>query len=115
MHLLELQNRRDEAEMLHMAQNLDRMAIHSEPTTPPEFREGAFIRSKPGLSVASALATPPAAGTRLEQQQLITPPAEDVLAMLSQSHVKSVPQSRRNSDESKSNVQAPIGGHRSAR
>lgn len=121
---MELQNRRDEEEILRMAQNLDRMALvenkserislstgHSEPTTPPELRDGPFGRPKIGLSSGTALATPPTLSTRPEQQQqhLITPPAEDVLSLLSQGNK---PASRRNSDEDKLNgtpTQPPIG------
>ena len=123
MKIMELQNRRDEEEILRMAQNLDRMALvenkserislstgHSEPTTPPELRDGPFGRPKIGLSSGTALATPPTLSTRPEQQQhLITPPAEDVLSHLSQGNK---PASRRNSDEDKLNgtpTQPPIG------
>jgi hypothetical protein len=124
MKLMELQNRKDEEEILLMAQNLDRMALMNnshdrislstgpnEPTTPPELRDTPYNRSK-AMSGASALATPPTVSGRSEQQQLITPPAEDVLSLLSQNNSKSVPGSRRNSDENQVNMtptQAPIG------
>ncbi|KAI5852319.1 armadillo-type protein [Tricharina praecox] len=125
MKLMELQNRKDEEEILRMAQNLDRMAMtnnprdrvslsagHSEPTTPPEFRDGPYGRSKAAMAPASLLATPPTVSNRLDQQQLITPPSEDVLSLLSQSNSRSVPGSRRNSDENQARgtpTQAPIG------
>lgn len=121
--MMEMQNRKDEEEILRIAQNLDRMALvgkkgervslstgQSEPTTPPELREGPFGRSKVGLSAAAVLATPPTLSNRPEHQpQLITPPADEVLSLLSQDKK---PASRRNSDEDKFNgtpTQAPIG------
>jgi len=126
MKLMELQNRKDEEDILLMAQNLDRMALMnnshdrlslsagpSEPTTPPEFRDAPpYGRPKATIPPASLLATPPTVNNRLDQQQLITPPAEDVLSHLSQSNSRSVPGSRRNSDENQvlgTPTQAPIG------
>ncbi|KAF8540796.1 armadillo-type protein [Trichophaea hybrida] len=126
MKLMELQNRKDEEDILLMAQNLDRMALMnnshdrlslsagpSEPTTPPEFRDAPpYGRPKAAMPPASLLATPPTVSNRLDQQQLITPPAEDVLSHLSQSNARSVPGSRRNSDENQvlgTPTQAPIG------
>jgi len=125
MKLMELQNRKDEEEILRMAQNLDRMAMSnnsrdrvslsagpSEPTTPPEFRDGPYGRSKAAIAPVPLLATPPTVGNRPDQQQLITPPSEDVLSLLSQSNSRSVPGSRRNSDENQARgtpTQAPIG------
>lgn len=132
MKLMELQNRKDEEDILLMAQNLDRMALMnnshdrislsagpSEPATPPEFRDStAYARPKAAaIASASVLATPPAVGSRLDhhqqqQQQLITPPSEDVLSHLSQTNSRSVPVSRRNSDENQVHgtpTQAPIG------
>lgn len=134
MKLMELQNRKDEEDILLMAQNLDRMALMnnshdrislsagpSEPATPPEFRDpaaAAYARPKAPIASASVLATPPAVGSRLDhhqqqQQQLITPPSEDVLSHLSQTNnSRSVPVSRRNSDENQVHgtpTQAPIG------
>jgi hypothetical protein len=123
MKMMELQNRKDEEEILRIAQNLDRMALmenkaervslstgQSEPTTPPELRDGPFGRSKVGLSAATVLATPPSINNRPEQQpQLITPPADEVLSLLSQDKK---PATRRNSDEDKFSgtpTQPPIG------
>ncbi|TGZ77791.1 hypothetical protein EX30DRAFT_178657 [Ascodesmis nigricans] len=102
--LLEDQNRLEEEEMLRMAQSLDRIALNgaskfvgqSEPTTPPEYREGLFARTK-GLGGGSqSLATPPNS-KRTEQQQLITPPAEDMFTPFDSRH--SGTNSRRNSGE----------------
>lgn len=122
MKIMELQNRKDEEEILLMAQNLDRMQLMnnghdrismsagpSEPTTPPEFRDSQYARPK---VAASVLLTPPTVTSRPEQQQLITPPAEDVLSLLAQSNIKSVPGSRRNSGENQTHgtpTQGPIG------
>ena len=119
MKLMELQNRRDEQDILLMAQNLDRLALvnngrdrgPNEPSTPPEFRD-SYGRSSSGMPSNSLLSTPPTVSNRPDQQQLITPPSEDVLSLLSQNNSRSVPGSRRNSDENQVHgtpTQAPIG------
>lgn len=113
--LLEDQNRQEEEEMLRMAQSLDRIALsgssklagQSEPTTPPEYRDGLFGRTK-ALAVTPALATPPSS-KRSEQQQLITPPAEDMFKAFAPRN--SAPNSRRNSGEKENStpIQRPFG------
>lgn len=132
MKLMDIQNRKDEEEILLMAQDLDRLAhlgpggTHdrismpggpSEPATPPEFRETPYGRPKQ-MPPSSLLATPPTVSSRPDQQQLITPPSEDVLSLMSQSNSRSVPGSRRNSDENQVHdtpTQAPIGQRSSIR
>lgn len=107
--LLEMQNAAEEEEMRRIARNLDRMALnqaggskmagHSEPTTPPEFRDGGFGVVRPKVLVSqSVLGTPPTSKVP-DQLQLITPPAEDFGS-------KSGLSSRRNSDE---NEDQPLG------
>jgi hypothetical protein len=130
LKLIEAQNRRDEEEILMMAQNLDRIALMksreraslsagpNEPATPPELRDGPYGRSKASLPPAALLATPPTVSNRPDQQQLITPPSEDVLSLMSQNNSRSVPGSRRNSDENQvlgTPTQAPIGQRSSIR
>ncbi|KAI5796737.1 armadillo-type protein [Pyronema domesticum] len=122
--LMQLQTRKDEEDILRLARTLDRMNMGrmkaglNEPTTPPEFRDSAYGRTKTDISAVSLLATPPTVSNRLDQQQLITPPAEDVLSHLSQSNSRSVPGTRRNSDENQvlgTPTQAPIGQRPSLR
>ncbi|KAA8895705.1 armadillo-type protein [Sphaerosporella brunnea] len=126
LKIIEAQNRRDEEEILMMAQNLDRIALMksreraslsagpNEPATPPELRDGPYGRPK----ASALLATPPTVSNRPDQQQLITPPSEDVLSLMSQNNSRSVPGSRRNSDENQvlgTPTQAPIGQRSSIR
>ncbi|KAL7271165.1 hypothetical protein RUND412_006099 [Rhizina undulata] len=123
MEMIEMQQRKDAQDILRMAQDLDRSGIgmdnhgyrnkpstgRNEPKTPPDLRDSPFGLSKTGLASA-ALATPPAVAARIQTQQLMTPPADDIL-LLSQKNSKSLPASRRNSDEDNNAVppeQVPV-------
>ena len=106
---IDIQERQNEMEMRRIAQELTRDPIpnnngHSEPTTPPEFKDGAFSdrRMRSGFMPSNLLATPPSAARHdSSAHQLMTPPAEDILPIFGQQKTpsKSVPGSRRNSDE----------------
>lgn len=118
--MLEMQNAKEEEEMRRIARNLDRMALsqgskmagHSEPTTPPEFRDGGFGVVRPKvLATQSVLGTPPTSKLP-DQLQLITPPAEDFGS-------RTGPNSRRNSDENDERplctaIQPPFARHNSS-
>lgn len=105
---LAFQQQEDEREIRRIAQDLDRMAIRgnarlastmgrSEPTTPPDLRDDTYARGRAGLPGANTLTTPPGTA-RHEQHQLMTPPADD-MPFISHKASKSMPGSRRNSDE----------------
>ena len=103
---MELQERQNKLEMRRIAQELNRdppkSTGHSEPTTPPEYKDVNFDRRvRNGFSPASILATPPSlARHEVATHQLMTPPAEDMLPIFGQkTPSKSLPGSRRNSDE----------------
>ncbi|RPA84704.1 ARM repeat-containing protein [Ascobolus immersus RN42] len=70
----------------------------SEPATPPELRESAYH-----ASVLSNMATPPSMSRRDITQQLMTPPSDDIL-VVSHGVPKSLPGTRRNSDENEENL-----------
>lgn len=129
MQLLAIQQHKDEQEIMRIAQDLDRDRMAGQgsgqggfkssagrvPTTPPELRDGTsgfeFVATNGGLPVASALATPPGSGRR-DGRQLMTPPADDGNPFISHKPSRSVPASRRNSDEHDimgAQDQAPIG------
>jgi len=108
MRRLAFQQQEDEREIRRIAQDLDRMTLRgnarlnstmgrSEPTTPPD--HDTFVRSRAGHPGANALATPPGAVRHDQQQQLMTPPADDIAPFISHKASKSMPGSRRNSDE----------------
>ncbi|KAI5841910.1 armadillo-type protein [Morchella snyderi] len=126
MALLHIQQQRDEQEIMRIAQDLDRDrqvtqgSVHGGykpsavrvPTTPPELRDGASYEfSSSGIPVATALATPPSSGRR-DGRQLMTPPTDDGSIFMPHKPSRSVPGSRRNSDEHEilgMQDQAPIG------
>jgi hypothetical protein len=105
MELLDLQTRSHEDEMNRLYSNLGRYSIsghQSEPTTPPEYRDGGFpnVLTRPNRFSAS-LASPPGLGSARQSRsgsQIASPP---IATAQSISHMpsKSVPGSRRNSDE----------------
>ncbi|PUU72262.1 armadillo-type protein [Tuber borchii] len=109
MRRLAFQQQEDEREIRRIAQDLDRMTLRgnarlnstmgrSEPTTPPD--HDTFARSRAGHPEANALATPPGTVRHdQQQQQLMTPPADDIAPFISHKASKSMPGSRRNSDE----------------
>jgi len=139
MELMDYQQRKEEEEIMKMAEDLGRMTAssgqqglqghQSEPTTPPEHRDAGFpsLFSRPGRLSTASLASPPNL-TNLtnghsiahSHAHLITPPSESdhsqaaTAALNKPSH--SVPSSRRNSDEKEPQppptqqpVQAPVG------
>lgn len=127
MQNLLAQQKKDEAEIMRIAQDLDRDMTQGNghsgfkssagriPTTPPDLRDGAsgfeFVHTNTGMPVASALATPPGSGRR-DGRQLMTPPTDDGNLFMSHKPSRSVPASRRNSDEHDimgTQDQAPIG------
>jgi hypothetical protein len=115
MQKLDQQQRREEQEMAQMKEDLgryaprDSMAGHlSEPTTPPEYRETASgfptMFSKPNRYSTSSLTSPPGLYNRQSRSgsQLASPPPgimQSRLAFDDQLPSRSVPGSRRNSDE----------------
>ncbi|KAF8468427.1 armadillo-type protein [Kalaharituber pfeilii] len=110
---MELQERQNELEIRRITQELSnplpKSTGHSEPTTPPEFKDIAFSdrRVRTGFMPSSLLATPPSiARHEAAAHQLMTPPAEDILPIFGQkAPSKSVPNSRRNSDENEFGTQ----------
>lgn len=105
---MELQERQSELEIRRIAQELTHNPMpkstgHSEPTTPPEFKDIAFSerRGRSGFMPGALLSTPPSLSRHEKAaHQLMTPPAEDILPIFGQkTPSKSVPSSRRNSDE----------------
>jgi hypothetical protein len=113
MQLLDLQQRKEEQELQQMQEDLGRnnnsTAGHlSEPTTPPEYREtnSGFpsVFSRPNRYSTSSLTSPPGLYTRPGRSgsQLTSPQSgiiQSRLIMDDKLPSKSVPGSRRNSDE----------------
>lgn len=113
MQLLDLQQRRDEQELALMQEDLSRPSHTSitghvsEPTTPPEYREStsgfpsAF--SRPNRYSTSSLTSPPGLFTRPGRSgsQLTSPQSGLVSRFMMDDKLpsKSVPGTRRNSDE----------------
>ncbi|KAI9863830.1 MAG: hypothetical protein M1813_003482 [Trichoglossum hirsutum] len=125
MQLIDLQQRKEEQEISQIAEALNRASRssghQSEPTTPPEHRDSGFpsLFSHPNRFSTSSIVTPLGIFNRLGRSgsQLITPPSEPAQSQGASNKMpsKSVPGSRRNSDENEneSTEQKPIG-HRSA-
>ncbi|KAH0537041.1 hypothetical protein FGG08_006139 [Glutinoglossum americanum] len=126
MQLMDLQQRKEEQEISQIAEALNRASRssghQSEPTTPPEHRDSGFpsLFSHSNRFSTSSIVTPPGIFNRLGRSgsQLITPPSELAQSQGTGSKMpsKSVPGSRRNSDENENEStpeQNPIG-HRSA-
>ncbi|KAF8426581.1 armadillo-type protein [Tirmania nivea] len=119
---MEILERQNEREIRRMAQELThplpKSTGHSEPTTPPEFKDMAFTerRTRNGFMPSSLLSTPPSLSRHEKAaHQLMTPPAEEILPIFGQkTPSKSVPSSRRNSDENEFGTQQdePIVGQR---
>lgn len=120
---MEMQERQNELEIRRIAQELTHNPLpkstgHSEPTTPPEFKDITFSerRGRSGFMSGSLLSTPPSLSRHEKAaHQLMTPPAEDILPIFGQkTPSKSVPSSRRNSDENEfgTHQDEPILGQR---
>ena len=114
MQKLDQQQRREEQELAAMQEDLGRISgaalpgHQSEPTTPPEYRETASgfptLFSRPNRYSMSSLTSPPGLYTRPGRSgsQLASPQSGFVnsrFAMDDQLPSRSVPGSRRNSDE----------------
>src|SRR4051794_35737469 len=114
MQLLDLQQRREEQELAQMQEDLVRPNLsatghQSEPTTPPEYREtnSGFpsVFSRPNRYSTSSLTSPPGLYNRPGRSgsQLTSPQSgimqSSRLVMDDKLPSKSVPGSRRNSDE----------------
>lgn len=114
MQLLDLQQRREEQELAQMQEDLGRGnnpngGHQSEPTTPPEYRESTSgfptVFSRPNRYSTSSLTSPPGIYNRPGRSgsQLQSPQAAGLIqsrfAMDDTLPSKSVPGSRRNSDE----------------
>lgn len=121
---MEILERKNELEIRRMAQELTHNPLpkstgHSEPTTPPEFKDMTFTerRGRSGNFMPGSLLSTPPSLSRHEKaaHQLMTPPAEEILPIFGQkTPSKSVPSSRRNSDENEFGTQQdePIVGQR---
>jgi hypothetical protein len=114
MQLLDLQQRREEQELAQMQKDLGRngnqTGHQSEPTTPPEYREthSGFpsVFSRPNRYSTSSITSPPGLYNRQARSgsQLTSPQSgimQSRLVMDDKLPSKSVPGSRRNSDEEK--------------
>ncbi|KAH7413111.1 armadillo-type protein [Cadophora sp. MPI-SDFR-AT-0126] len=113
MQLLDLQQRREEQELAQMQEDLGRgnnpnAGHQSEPTTPPEYRESnsgfPTVFSRPNRYSTSSLQSPPGIYNRPGRSgsQLTSPQGgiiQSRLMMDDKLPSKSVPGSRRNSDE----------------
>lgn len=112
MYKLDQQQRDEEKELARLAVDLGRFGHQSEPTTPPEYRDsingfpGVF--SRPNRYSTSTLISPPGFFTRPGRSgsQLTSPPpgllqslGSSQFAFNNQLPSRSVPASRRNSDE----------------
>lgn len=106
---MEFQERQNEMEIRRIAQELTQpaqaSAASAEPSTPPEFKETLTYtdrRIRPGFMTNSVLATPTTVSRHeAAAQQLMTPPADDILPLFGQTKTpsKSGSGSRRNSGE----------------
>ncbi|KAJ9132281.1 ARM repeat-containing protein [Pleurostoma richardsiae] len=110
MAKLDLQQRREEFELAQMQEDLGRLSGHqSEPTTPPEYRETSSgfptMFSRPNRYSTSSLTSPPGLFNRPSRSgsQLASPQSgimqQSRFAFDDQLPSRSVPASRRNSDE----------------
>jgi hypothetical protein len=116
MQLLDLQQRREEQELAQMQEDLGRGNTNgaiapghqSEPSTPPEYRETSSgfptVFSRPNRYSTSSLTSPPGLYTRPGRSgSQLTSPQSGILPsrymMDDKLPSKSVPGSRRNSDE----------------
>lgn len=113
MQLLDLQQRREEQELAQMTKDLGRngnTGHQSEPTTPPEYREtnSGFpsVFSRPNRYSTSSITSPPGIYNRQGRSgSQLTSPQSNIMqsrqAMEDKLPSRSVPGSRRNSDEEK--------------
>lgn len=134
MELIELRQKKEEAEIQDLTAALGQTTIfagagyQSEPTTPPEYRDSGTgfpsTFSRPNRFSLSSLTSPPGLANRASRSgsQLISPPAAERNYNSSSSGMmpsKSVPGSRRNSDEDEPGPISPPAprthSHRSAR
>lgn len=106
MHKLEAQQRQEEQELQQMQEDLNhRLGGHqSEPTTPPEYSSGYGIwSSRPNRYSTSSLTSPPGLYNRPGRSgSLLTSPQSGTLPSrfpFDDGPSRSVPGSRRNSDE----------------
>ncbi|KAF2097342.1 ARM repeat-containing protein, partial [Rhizodiscina lignyota] len=117
MELLDLQSKREEEELQKLHSDLSTFAGHqSEPTTPPEYREAGFPTSlsRPNRYSSASLASPPNGQTSFSNRTSRSGSQAMAAGFQSSSHnpSKSVPGSRRNSDEEEDeyefDLQAPM-------
>ncbi|KAI9852044.1 MAG: hypothetical protein M1838_002013 [Thelocarpon superellum] len=116
MQLIDLQQQREEQEIRQMTEALSQVntsAGHqSEPATPPEYRDAGFPSSfsRPNRFSTSSLTSPPGLLTRSARSgsQLTSPASELAPSQQPSSKIpsRSVPGSRRNSDEDEPQAQA---------
>lgn len=110
MAMIDLRQQQEEAEILQMTESLARVnhsaGYQSEPTTPPEYRDSGFpsMLSRPNRFSTSSMTSPPGLPNRSGRSgsQLTSPRTESNHGQSSSSSTmpsKSVPGSRRNSDE----------------
>ena len=109
MELLDLQSKREEDDIHRLSHEINRFSVsghQSEPTTPPEYRDNGFPSafSRPNRFSISSIASPPGMGTTRASRsgsQITSPPSASSTQGTATTHVpsKSVPGSRRNSDE----------------
>src|ERR1051326_7870806 len=113
MALLDLQAKNQEDEMVRLATDLNRfnMSGHqSEPTTPPEYRENGYSNNNSNNNTiyprtnrfsSASLASPPGLASNRQSRSCsqITSPPQATSQSVSHIPSKSVPGSRRNSDE----------------
>lgn len=109
MELLDLQSKREEDDIHRLSHEINRFSVsghQSEPTTPPEYRDNGFPSafSRPNRFSISSIASPPGMGTTRASRsgsQIASPPSVSSTQGTATTHIpsKSVPGSRRNSDE----------------
>ena len=108
MQRLDQQQRREAQELAQMEEEMGRLTGHqSEPTTPPEYRDGPgfpSMFSRPNRYSMSSLASPPGLFNRPARSgsQLTSPPAGLVQHRYAYDEPvpsRSVPTTRRNSDD----------------
>ena len=126
MQKLDQQQRREELELAQMQEDIGRMSGHqSEPTTPPEYRETSSgfptMFSRPNRYSTSSLTSPPGLYNRPGRSgsQLASPQSgilQSRFAFDDQLPSRSVPGSRRNSDEDEKEeaIRQDPTSHRSA-
>lgn len=107
MELLDLQAKNQEDEMVRLASDLNRYNLsgrQSEPTTPPEYGENGFTSIFPRQNrfSSASLTSPPGLNANRASRsgsQITSPPHHMTSQSISHIPSKSMPGSRRNSDE----------------